>query len=380
MIKYSFNKNTYKKTTFKFISLVLSIFVATILIEIILRIVPLPGIEMGHYVYDPGMKLFKHKPNTTFVRTNIRNERIIRSINSEGFMDKNHQKAKPEKNYRVGFFGDSYVEARQVPLEKTFFQIIEDSLSEKNVETLGFGKSGHGPVHSYLISKKYSNYYDLDMIIYVFCENDLGDQIESIKKSSYLPYVEFNNNNLVINSRKLSEEVEKQSIKKKILNSFVYSNSIFFQTLIRRISMLWKYGIKINVNENDFTLSGRGEINQIPSQNDLPSTWNPNYKTKAIQLGEAVIKKWFIETKLDGREFAVLYIPRSSQWKKDDIAQDSWKYWLRNYCNNMSIDFIDPTNNFYKLEKSGKKIYDDHFSEDGHVAFANAFIKWYNKE
>ena len=87
--------------------------------------------------------------------------------------------------------------------------------------------------------------------------------------------------------------------------------------------------------------------------------------------------KWFNEAKLNGREFVILYVPRKSEWKKDTIDQDSWKSWLKTYCVNMGIDFIDPTKHFFKYDNRGKIIYDDHFSEDGHVAFSKSFSEWY---
>ena len=48
---------------------------------------------------------------------------------------------------------------------------------------MAFGNSGWGTFHSYLASKKFSQHYDLDLIIYIFSENDLGDQIYKLKKA-----------------------------------------------------------------------------------------------------------------------------------------------------------------------------------------------------
>jgi hypothetical protein len=334
---------------------------------------------MSANIYDPEMNLYKNTPNSRFIRTNIRNKRIVRSINAEGFLDQNHSIVKPDGVFRIGFFGDSYVEAIQVPLEKTFVRLIEDSLSGNGVETLAFGNSGHGTIHSYLKSKKYTDYFDLDMVIYIFVDNDLGDQIEVIKNSTTLPYVELKDNIVVINDKLLSNLIEKRRFTEKFKKYGFYNNSILLQTINNRLKMLRKYGIKITTNESDINMSGKGNINQPPNENDLPSTWNSKYKKQAIVLGEAVITKWFKEVKLSGREFAISYVPRQNEWKKNDLDQDSWKYWLKTYCNNNRIDFIDPTKYFFESDSKGKNIYDDHFSEDGHDAFAKSFIDWYKK-
>ena len=372
-----------KPILFRVISVTLSLFIVFIIIEFILRIFPISGIKMGSTTYDPEIRLYKFTPNTNYIRTNIREERIVRKINSEGFMDREHSKIKQKGVYRIGFFGDSYVEAIQVPLEKTFFRLIEDSLSTSNIEILAFGKSGHGTIHSYLINKKYSEYYDLDMVVYVFCENDLGDQIESIKGSPSFPYVELFENRIEINDDLLSEYVKKRKIINWLKRYSFYKNSIVLQTINIRVKMLMQHGIKIFTNQNDFEMSGKGDINKAPNENDLPSTWNARYKRQAILTGETVISKWFQDVRAIGKKFVILYIPRelvnSYEWKKDDIEQDSWKYWLKTYCSNNQIDFIDPTQHFFEIDSKGVKVYEDHFSEDGHVAFAKAFIEWHKK-
>ena len=127
------------------------------------------------------------------------------------------------------------------------------------------------------------------------------------------------------------------------------------QTINNRLKMLQKYGIKITTNESDINMSGKANINQPPNQNDMPSTWNSKYKKQSIVLGEAVISKWFKEVKLSGRKVAISYVPRQNEWKKNDLDQDSWKYWLKTYCNNNRIDFIDPTKYFFESDSKGEK-------------------------
>lgn len=377
-MKNSSNFNI-KFILYRITAITLSTLIIFIIAEFILRTIPIPGIMMATFIYDPEINLCKFTPNTKYIRTNIRNERVVRAVNSEGFLDKNHSIDKPNGVYRIGFFGDSYVESIQVPLDKTFFRLIEDSLPEINVETLVFGQSGHGTVHSYLKSKKYSRYFDLDMIVYVFCENDLGDQIEGIRNSDALPYVELKNYRIEINDDLFSNYIKKRIFTDKLKKYFFYNNSILMQTIYSRLKMLQEYGINILDNESNSNMSSKGDITKPPNENDLPSSWNSNYKKQAILLGEAVISKWFEEVKLSGRKFVILYVPREIEWKKNDVDQDSWKYWLKTYCHNNRIDFIDPTKYFFEYDRIGKKIYDDHFSEDGHVAFAKSFIDWYKK-
>ncbi len=367
-----------KPLLFRMTAAIIPTLIVFLMLEFILRIVPIPGIKMLSREYDSDLGLYKFAPNTKYIGTNIRYEIIERDVNSEGFLDKNHTRKKPVDTYRIGFFGDSFVEALQVPLEKTFFRIIEEELTERRVETLAFGQSSHGPIHSYLKSKKYSEFYDLDMVIYVFYENDLGDQIEEMKKVPWLPYAELYEGDVSINRTLISRKVQKDQIEDNIKSLIFFNHSILVQTIFNRLKLLKQHGIKIFASDSDFNMTHKADINKVPRPGDLPSSWHPKYQEKAKRLGKAVILKWFNEITTSGKSFAILYIPRDQEWLKAETAQDSWRYWLKNLCGSKNIEFIDPVHQFSFAKQAGKEIYDDHFSEDGHVAFAQAFLQWFN--
>ena len=70
-------------------------------------------------MFDEDLNLYVYQPNSKAIVTNIRRERIIRHVNSFGFLDTDHKLVKEQGIYRIGFFGDSYVEAIQVLLNDT---------------------------------------------------------------------------------------------------------------------------------------------------------------------------------------------------------------------------------------------------------------------
>lgn len=367
-----------KPLLFRISAAIIPILIVFFMLEFTLRIVPIPGIKMLSREYDSDLGLYKFAPNTKYIGTNVRYEIIERHVNSEGFLDKNHTREKPADTYRIGFFGDSFVEALQVSLEKTFFRIIEEETTERRIETLAFGQSSHGPIHSYLKSKKYSEYYDLDMVIYVFYENDLGDQIEEIKRVHWLPYAELKEGEVSINRTLISRKVKNDQLERDIKTLIFYEHSILLQTIFNRLKLLKQNGIKIFANDSDFDMSQKADIHKAPRPGHLPSSWHPKYQEKAKRLGKAVILKWFNEITASGKSFAILYIPRAKEWLKVETAQDSWRYWLKTLCESENIAFIDPAYQFSLTKQAGKDIYDDHFSEDGHHAFAQAFLQWFN--
>ena len=95
--------------------LVVSGVIALILAEIALRLFPIPGIIFHNYYYDP-VTGGKYYPNSTVTFRGDDGILIRRSVNSWGFVDVEHSVAKAPGTLRIGFFGDSYVEALQVPL------------------------------------------------------------------------------------------------------------------------------------------------------------------------------------------------------------------------------------------------------------------------
>jgi hypothetical protein len=98
--------------------------------------------------FDSDILLYRYTPHSRILRWDRNNELLERKVNSEGYLDSEHAIAKHNNVYRIGFFGDSYVEAIQVSIENTFVRIIEHKLKNYAVETLAFGSTGHGTIHS----------------------------------------------------------------------------------------------------------------------------------------------------------------------------------------------------------------------------------------
>ena len=89
--------------------------------------------------------------------------------NSLGFRDLERNPAKPEGSVRVALLGDSFVEAIQVPLEKTAGQLLEARLNAagqpSRYEVLNFGVSNYG-VGQYLLAwERFASAFDPDYVV-----------------------------------------------------------------------------------------------------------------------------------------------------------------------------------------------------------------------
>ncbi len=154
-----------KKNFFlKILSIFFSIITAAAFIEVSGQIYALahPSFEVLTLEPDPFIG-WKHTPNLQWpwagnywyqrdFRLDIRN-------NSLGFRDSEHAFTKPDSVIRIAMLGDSFIEALQVPLEKTAGFLLEKKLDaaatargeSKKCEVLNFGVSGHG-VGQYLLT------------------------------------------------------------------------------------------------------------------------------------------------------------------------------------------------------------------------------------
>jgi hypothetical protein len=90
-------------------------------------------------------------------------------FNSAGFRDVERTVQKPPNVARVALLGDSFVEALQVPFEKTAGQLLERALNSANAEhrtyqVLNFGISAHGLGQFLLVWENYARKYQPEYV------------------------------------------------------------------------------------------------------------------------------------------------------------------------------------------------------------------------
>jgi hypothetical protein len=130
---------------------------------------------------------------------NIHEFSVEISRNSLGFHDIEHTWKKPEGTFRIVVLGDSFTEALQVPLEKTYPKIIEEELNKREgfpVEVISLGRSGAGTKKSLDILKEMGLRFQPDLVLMQFLSNDLIDNSPRLnrekknqeeRKKKYIP-------------------------------------------------------------------------------------------------------------------------------------------------------------------------------------------------
>ena len=130
------------------------------------------------------------------------------AVNRDGLRDRDHPRAKPGGTLRVAVLGDSYAEAIEVPVEQTFWSVLEDDLNRaaaargRRIEVLNFGVRGYGTAQELLTLRCCVWDYSPDVVLLAFYSgNDVSDNSRSLDRSPTRyarPYLEPTANGWVL--------------------------------------------------------------------------------------------------------------------------------------------------------------------------------------
>ncbi len=371
-----------KKFLFFVITVTLSVILALVLGEVILQVVFIPGIGYHSYYYD-DLTGGRHFPNSTILFRRSGLSEVRRRTNAWGYVDNDHQIVKASGITRIGFFGDSYTEAIQVPLEDTFFRLIEDTLNTDDLspktECLAFGCTGNSMLQAYLESTRWADFFDLDWVVYVFVENDLGDQIPIIKKSDNIPYPYAEGDSFGVDYS-FRDRYSNKGSRSHRFAQYLKTKSLLLSTVVERLRLLKRRGIKLRVTEEEMRMAEKTEKRRIPGPDMVPSSWPDTLVSQAVDLGERIMKKWAREMRTSKRPFVVLYVPREQEINTPYSEQDSWAAWLVDTCRQNNIPFIDPSSRLSIERDRGNNVFGDHLTPRGHTAMAASFVDYYRNQ
>jgi hypothetical protein len=116
-------------------------------------------------------------------------------INRDGFRGPDYAQAKPSGVVRVGVLGDSYVEAVQVPEDKTFTAVTGRALADcpalkgKRVEAINFGVDGYGTAQELVTLQRKVWAYAPDIVVLaVFLGNDIRNNSVALEGDQCRPF------------------------------------------------------------------------------------------------------------------------------------------------------------------------------------------------
>lgn len=184
----------------KLLLILIGVFIGALIAEIALRIVGYSYPEFYQpddtrgYALRPGKEGWYRKEGQAYVR-----------INSDGLRDREHSKAKPAGTFRIAVVGDSYPEALPVSMEESFWALLEKKLQEcgafggQKIEVVNFGVSGYGTAQELLTLRERVWDYSPDLVMLaITTNNDISDNVRSLKKTNRVPYFIYQDGKLVL--------------------------------------------------------------------------------------------------------------------------------------------------------------------------------------
>ena len=170
--------------------------------EVFLRIIGYSYPQFYGIDYDrgvalrPGIAGMYQREGTNYV-----------TINSAGLRDREHPKAKPPDTIRIALLGDSYCEALQIPMEQTFWWLLQQKLEAcnafpgKHVEIINFGVSGYGTAEELITLEHQAREYSPDIVmLLVTTNNDITDNRRELKLANEFPYYVYRDGALVVDN------------------------------------------------------------------------------------------------------------------------------------------------------------------------------------
>lgn len=149
------------------------------MLEVFLR---LAGFAASNIYVRHENGLLTFNPNS---KIRIRESCFANTIetNDRGFHSRSHDSQKADDVFRIAVIGDSFVEANQVPIDQTFFALLEDMLNKMpnrkyRYEVEGFGISSHGTYGNLRYFLEYARDFDPDLVINLFVSNDPTDDFQ----------------------------------------------------------------------------------------------------------------------------------------------------------------------------------------------------------
>ena len=259
------------------------------------------------------------------------------AINSDGLRDVEHARAKDPRRFRIAVMGDSYAEAKQIPLEETFFRVAArelercDALPASGVEAINFGVSGYSTAQELRMYESRARGYAPDLVLLAFhTANDVADNSRALDAHAMRPYFELRNGELVLDDSFARGESfrRRQTIAWKA--AVTASNHSRLVQLANEFHVRRKQGARrakeqAKASRNGDELGLANSVYLDPPPPDFENAW---------QITDAILARFAREVASDGADFFVAVLSNGIQVHPDPAAR-------RAYAQQLNVPDLD---------------------------------------
>lgn len=303
-------------------------------------------------------------------------ENVVRGrVNNLGFHDRDVDLDLDPSVRRIGFFGDSFVEALQVEEDSSFASRLEDRARAAGIplDAAAFGLSGSGADQSLFRSLHALEQVRLDDVVYVFFWNDFFDGFDESAKPRTWPFVKRDPRGAYYFSGAYQHDrgprglaaCARDAAKRLYLPAF-----LSYRLFKLRAQREAREGTDPARDDRALGLFAKGDS-------------VPEAHRAARDHWEEVVRHWRDVCRARGVVFRVLYMP--VEWETDDstyaatfggaVPRAGLASWVGAFCEREGIPFIDPTAAFVAATGGrGRDLYWGHLNYAGHRVLADTLF------
>ena len=367
-----------------------SLVISLLLAEIVLRAIGFSAPVLWTYDDVTGSKLFAGAEGW------YREEgKAFITINRDGLRDREHGRTKAPNTVRIAILGDSMAEALQVPLESTFWSVLERQLKnckafgDRDVEIINFGVSGYGTAQQLLTYRHRAAGYSPDVTVLAFyAGNDVRNNSKALEPFKLRPFFDIRDESLVLDNSFLSDR-EYLSLKSNFDKRKMFFNLRTFQ-LIRKLKFVfqqWDGGQAAAARGTDIEPGLDSNVFLAPTARTWKEAW---------QITERLIVATRDEVVAGGGRFLILSVPIGIQvhpnpevrnrFMRSLHVDDLWypETRIREFAERQKVDTIllarifqayAENNQVYLYGFKNTRLGTGHLNENGHKLIGESMAK-----
>ena len=275
-----------------------------LLCELLLRLL---GIGYPVYVWTDAVRGVAHIPGARSLEQHQGQSWV--EINSDGWRGPEAALAHGDA-FRIALLGDSFIEAFEVPYEKTVGEVIERRLSALRaapVEVLNFGHGGYGTTQELLTLQHEVWKYSPDLILLAITTgNDISDNYRPLKRTDFVPYHVFQGDRLVLDTSFLaSADHRRRSLWTRTLLGVVQHSRL--AQLVNRVRRVRRMDLQKRRNaagDSGAEIGLGDEVHLPPATRNWEEAW---------RVTEGVLRLMRDECRSKHTPFAVVTLTRGIQ-------------------------------------------------------------------
>jgi len=344
--------------------LILSLFFLFIAVELVVFKFIFPASDMPELEFTN--QIIKYKPNQTGIYR-VRNEIACEyRINANGWNSKYqvYQTRKRSGKKRIVIIGDSFIEAFQVPYNRSVAEQLEVRMGEDNVEVYRLGIGG-APLSQYLhMLRNEGIRYEPDLVVINIAQNDFDESYQfsaGVFRSSFLK--------LEIRENKVLREIQPQRYEKKWFDPLRRSASWRFLAV--------RYQLRFGLLRDIFF--GRGR-KHFAGDRGFPTEAN-DYDILTTEYVLAMSKQICVKHGINLLVLADGWIPKDKQ--RENIHTEGrgrWNVAVQRAAKKYETHFIDLQSAFARdFAQNGCSLsfdHDPHWNEYGHQLAADQLFAY----